>query len=326
MFSKSPMRLRGKKNIRSQISEVSLTVRDLMYPIFVIHGNNIKREIYGLPGQYQWSIDKLPHLIDKIKSKNILSIMLFGIPKVKNCNAEESYSEQGIVQKAIRLIKSLHPELIIVTDVCLCAYKPDGHCGYIDNNGYINLKKTLDKLGKIALSHAESGADIVAPSAMMDNMVWAIRRILDENSFHHIPIMPYTVKYKSSLYGPFRNAMNSMPIKQDRSNHQMDYCNSKESIRVAQLSEKEGADFLMVKPALSYLDIIRDVSRVVNIPTVAYQVSGEYAMIKAASEKNWINETETTIELLTSIKRAGAQIIITYSALEISNSLSNIKY
>ncbi|WP_119328061.1 porphobilinogen synthase [Cysteiniphilum halobium] len=311
-----PRRLRRTQALREHIAETRLHVSDLMYPIFVVHGENIKREITAMPNQYHWSLDRLPELIDTIKKAGILSIMLFGIPAKKDQYASENYADNGIVQQAIAKIKALYPQLIIATDVCLCAYTEDGHCGIVHHDE-IDNDQTLEILQKTAASHAKAGADIVAPSGMMDGMIQAMRYALDQEDYAEVAIMSYAVKYASSFYGPFRSACDSTP-KGDRKSYQMDYRNKKEALKEAQMDEDEGADFLMIKPALSYLDIIQDVRNNSTLPIVAYHVSGEYAMIKAAAEKDWIDEKGVTLESLTAIKRAGAKIILTYSALDVA--------
>ncbi|WP_151192671.1 porphobilinogen synthase [Cysteiniphilum sp. JM-1] len=311
-----PRRLRRTEVLREHIAETRLHMSDLMYPVFVVHGENIKREITAMPNQYHWSLDLLPELIDEIKKAGVLSIMLFGIPASKDKYASENYADDGIVQQAIAKIKALHPQLIIATDVCLCAYTEDGHCGIVHNDE-INNDQTLEILQKTAVSHAKAGADIVAPSGMMDGMIQAMRYALDQEDYAEVAIMSYAVKYASSFYGPFRSACDSTP-KGDRKSYQMDYRNKKEALKEAQMDEDEGADFLMIKPALSYLDIIQDVKANSTLPIAAYHVSGEYAMIKAAAEKGWIDEKGVTLESLTAIKRAGAKIILTYSALDVA--------
>lgn len=311
-----PRRLRRSSALREQIAEVKLKASDFMYPVFVVHGSDIKSEIKAMPRQYHWSVDRLPELIDEIKQAGILSIMLFGLPKRKDTKALENYDDNGIVQQALRLIKKCYPALIIATDVCLCSYTKDGHCGIIQQ-GEIDNDQTLKLLGKTAISHAKHGADMVAPSGMMDGMVSAIRGALDKEKFFDIAIMSYAVKYASSFYGPFREACDSS-LKGDRKSYQMDYRNKKEALKEAEMDEREGADFLMIKPALSYLDIIQDVKGQSCLPIAAYQVSGEYAMIKAAFEKGYLDEKEVVFESLTAIKRAGADIILSYYAIEAS--------
>ncbi len=311
-----PRRLRRTEVLREHIAETCLHMSDLMYPVFVVHGENIKREITAMPNQYHWSLDQLPELIDEIKKAGVLSIMLFGIPACKDKYASENYADDGIVQQAIAKIKELHPQLIIATDVCLCAYTEDGHCGIVHNDE-IDNDQTLEILQKTAVSHAKAGADIVAPSGMMDGMIQAMRYALDQEDYAEVAIMSYAVKYASSFYGPFRSACDSTP-KGDRKSYQMDYRNKKEALKEAQMDEDEGADFLMIKPALSYLDIIQNVKANSTLPIAAYHVSGEYAMIKAAAEKGWIDEKGVTLESLTAIKRAGAKIILSYSALDVA--------
>ncbi|WP_192484623.1 MULTISPECIES: porphobilinogen synthase [Cysteiniphilum] len=314
-----PRRLRRTEVLREHIAETRLHMSDLMYPVFVVHGESIKREITAMPNQYHWSLDRLPELIDEIKKAGILSIMLFGIPASKDKYASENYADDGIVQQAIAKIKALHPQLIIATDVCLCAYTEDGHCGIVHNDE-IDNDQTLEILQKTAVSHAKAGVDIVAPSGMMDGMIQAMRYALDQEDYAEVAIMSYAVKYASSFYGPFRSACDSTP-KGDRKSYQMDYRNKKEALKEAQMDEDEGADFLMIKPALSYLDIIQDVKDNSTLPIAAYHVSGEYAMIKAAAEKDWIDEKGVTLESLTAIKRAGAKIILSYSALDVAKWL-----
>ncbi|MBK2123831.1 porphobilinogen synthase [Fangia hongkongensis] len=311
-----PRRLRRTQAIRDHIAEIKLSPSDLMYPIFVVHGENIKSEIQAMPGQYHWSLDRVGELVSEIQKSGVLSVMLFGVPKQKDTYASENYDDNGIVQQAIRLIKTLVPDLIIATDVCLCSYTEDGHCGIV-HQGEIDNDQTLDILQKTAVSHAENGADIVAPSGMMDGMIQAMRRALDENDFSSVGIMSYAVKYASAFYGPFRSACDSAP-KGDRKSYQMDYRNFSEALKEAKMDEEEGADFIMIKPALSYLDVIQTVRENTNLPVAAYQVSGEYAMIKAAGEKGWIDEREVALESLTAIKRAGAKIILSYYALDVS--------
>jgi porphobilinogen synthase len=317
-----PRRLRRTSEIRNHIAQVTVLKSDFMYPIFVVHGNNIKKEIESMPGQYHWSLDRLHDLVDLLEDSGILSIMIFGIPNIKDIYGSENYSDDGIVQQAILLIKNILPRLIIATDVCLCSYTKNGHCGIIFE-GEVNNDQTLNILQKTAVSHARSGADIIAPSGMMDGSVQAIRHSLDENRFFNVSIMSYSIKYASAFYGPFRSACNSTP-EGDRKTYQMDYRNLSDAVREVEMDEKEGADILIVKPAMSYLDIIQTVKSKVNLPIAAYQVSGEYALIKSASEKNWIDERAVVMETLTSIKRAGAKIILTYYALNAAKWIEEI--
>ena len=318
-----PRRLRQDPFVREHIAETLLSTSDLMYPIFVVHGHNVKIEITAMPSQYHWSIDRLPEVIEQVVDAGILSVMIFGIPQQKDVKASENYDENGIVQQAIKVIKKQAPQLIVATDVCLCVYTLDGHCGVM-YNGQVDNDQTLEILQQTAVSHAESGADIVAPSGMMDGGVQAIRYALDQADFSQVMIMAYAVKYASAFYGPFRSACDSTPMG-DRKSYQMDYRNKKEALKEAEMDAQEGADFLMVKPALSYLDIIQDVSQNTNLPVAAYHVSGEYAMVKAAAEKAWIDEKQVLIESLTSIKRAGAKVILTYCALDMSQWLGNVE-
>ena len=318
-----PRRLRRTEAIRNQMAETRLNLADFMYPIFVAHGKNIKSEIQAMPGQFHWSLDRLPELLEQISQAGILSVMVFGVPATKDHYGTENYADNGIVQQSICCIKKLKPNLIVAADVCLCAYTTDGHCGLFYNNE-IDNDQTLSILQKTAISYANNGVDIVAPSGMIDGMVHAIRYALDQNNFTTVAIMSYAVKYASSFYGPFRDASATL-LKGDRKSHQMDYRNKKEALKEALIDQDEGADFLMVKPAMSYLDIIQDINQHTTLPIAAYQVSGEYAMIKAASEKGWVNEAAATIESLTAIKRAGAKIIITYYALMMKNWLAEIE-
>jgi len=315
-----PRRLRKTHALREMVAETVLSVNDLMYPIFVVHGKGIKREISAMPDQYHWSIDMLDELISSIVDKDIKSIMIFGVPSIKDDVASENYDENGIVQQAIKKVKLLAPDLVVATDICLCGYTPHGHCGILDCNEYVDNDDTLVILQKTAVSHAIAGADIVAPSSMTDGMVLAMRQALDIAKFETVSIMSYSVKYASAFYGPFRDACNSSP-KGDRKAYQMDYRNKKEAILEAMLDVEEGADFIMVKPALSYLDIINELSHKINLPIVAYHVSGEYSMIKIAAKNGLINEKDITLEVLTSMKRAGAKIILTYSALNVAQWL-----
>ena len=315
-----PRRLRKTQALRNMVAETTLDINDLMYPIFVVHGVGIKKEISAMPDQYHWSIDMLDELVASIVDKGIKSIMIFGVPAVKDNIASENYDNNGIVQQAIKKIRLLAPNLIIATDICLCGYTPDGHCGILDCNEYVDNDETLVILQKTAVSHAKAGADIVAPSGMMDGMILAMRQALDIAKFETVAIMSYSVKYASAFYGPFREACSSSP-KGDRKTYQMDYRNKKEAIIEAMLDVEEGADFIMVKPALSYLDIINELSHKINLPIAAYHVSGEYSTIKIAAKNGLVNEKDITLEVLTSMKRAGAKIILTYSALDVAKWL-----
>ncbi|MDU5080657.1 porphobilinogen synthase [uncultured Tissierella sp.] len=313
-------RLRKNPSIRSMVRETKLSVYDFIYPLFIVEGENIKREISSMKGVYHFSVDKVLEEIKEIMDLGIKSIILFGIPDKKDHIGSEGYATQGIIQKAIRAIKLNFPEMYIVTDVCMCEYTSHGHCGIITEQGDVDNDETLSYLGKIALSHAEAGADMVAPSDMMDGRVGYIRKVLDENGFEMIPIMAYSAKYSSSFYGPFREAADSAPAWGDRKSYQMDPANSNEAIREVMYDIEEGADIVMVKPALSYLDIIRRVKDNFNMPIAAYNVSGEYSMIKMAIENGIMGE-EIIMEVLTSIKRAGADIIISYFAKDVAKSL-----
>jgi len=310
-------RLRETSAIRDMVRETILNSNDFIYPIFVVEGENIKEEIPSLVGNYHWSLDRLPEVIDEVIATGVKGIILFGLPDEKDEIASSAFCEEGIVQRAIRKVKEISKELFVITDVCMCQYTSHGHCGVIKNERVDN-DETLKYLAKIALSHAKAGADMIAPSDMMDGRVKAIRDILDENGFQHISIMSYSAKYSSAMYGPFRAAANSAPQFGDRSSYQMDPANGKEAMREIAADIEEGADIVMVKPAILYLDIIKEASMTFNMPIAAYNVSGEYAMIKNAGENGLIDEKRAALEMLTSIKRAGAKLIITYYALEAS--------
>ncbi len=308
-----PRRLRASDNIRRLVRETKISIDDFIYPLFLKHGKSIKEEISSMPGNYHFSIDRLEGEIEEIVNLRIPGVILFGLPSYKDEHGSGAYDPEGIIQEGVRKIKALAPELLVITDVCLCEYTSHGHCGEVRNNIILN-DPSLDLIGKTALSHAVAGADMVAPSDMMDGRVDAIRTLLDKNGFSHIPVMSYAVKYASAFYGPFREAADSPPKFGDRSTYQMDPANSREAMKEVRLDIAEGADIIMVKPALSYLDIISKVKDVLDVPVAAYNVSGEYSMIKAASAMGWIDEKKITLEILTSIKRAGADIIISYFA------------
>lgn len=310
-------RLRETSAIRDMVRETVLNSNDFIYPIFVVEGENIKKEIPSLVGNYHWSLDRLPEVIDEVIKTGIKGIILFGIPDEKDEIASSAFREDGIVQRAIRKVKEISKDLFVITDVCMCQYTCHGHCGIIKNER-IDNDETLKYLAKIALSHAKAGADMVAPSDAMDGRVKIIRDILDENGFEHIAIMSYSAKYSSAMYGPFREAANSTPQFGDRNSYQMDPANGRESMREIAADIEEGADIVMVKPAILYLDIIKEASMTFNMPIAAYNVSGEYAMIKTAGANGLIDEKRAALEMLTSIKRAGAKLIITYYALEAS--------
>lgn len=310
-----PRRLRMNENLRRMIRETSLSVNDLVFPMFVVPGKGVKKEIPSMPANYHYSIDKLVDDAKRIRDLGIPAVILFGIPERKDDIGSEAYSEKGIVQRALRALKKYVPGLLLITDVCVCEYTSHGHCGIVEN-GEVQNDETLETLAGVALSHARAGADMVAPSDMMDGRVAAIREALDEDGFEHIPIMSYAVKYASAFYAPFREAADSAPQFGDRRGYQMDPANSDEAIREASLDVQEGADIIMVKPAMPYLDIIRRIREEFDLPVAAYNVSGEYAMIKAAAQRGWIDGERAMIEMLTGIKRAGADIIITYFAVE----------
>lgn len=308
-------RLRETPYIRDMVRETVLTPADFIYPIFVVEGENIKNEIGSLPGNYHFSIDRLPEIIEEVKKCGIRGVILFGLPGYKDEIASSAFDKDGIIQRAVKKIKEIAPELYVITDVCMCEYTSHGHCGIVENCK-VNNDKTLEYIAKIALSHAEAGADMVAPSDMMDGRVQAIRRLLDENEYKHIAIMAYSAKYSSAFYGPFREAANSAPQFGDRKTYQMDPANIRQAMREIEDDIAEGADIVMVKPALSYLDVIRWARDRFDHPIAAYSVSGEYAMVKAGAKAGFIDERAIALEMLLSIKRAGADIIITYYALD----------
>ncbi|MGR3218563.1 MAG: porphobilinogen synthase [Candidatus Anammoxibacter sp.] len=314
-----PRRLRKNNQFRKLVRETSLSVDDLILPLFVCPGKGVKEEISSMPGTYRFSIDRLVEEVKEIAGLNIPGVILFGIPESKDGVGSSGYAENGIIQSAIRSIKAENTDVLVITDVCMCEYTDHGHCGYLKKDaasGKIDVDndETLKLLAKEALSHVKAGADMVAPSDMMDGRVGTIRKVLDENGYENIPIMAYSAKYSSSFYGPFRDAAESPPAYGNRKSYQMDFSNTDEAMREVAMDIEEGADIVMVKPALPYLDIIQRVKDEFNYPIAAYNVSGEYSMIKAASEKGWLNEKETVMELLTCIKRAGADIILTYWA------------
>lgn len=313
-------RLRYNPLVRNLVRETELNKNDLIYPLFVCPGENVKNEVKSMPGVYQLSIDNLVKECKEVSDLGIPAVILFGIPEHKDEKGSEAYDPNGIIQQAIRAIKSEVKDLLVITDVCLCEYTSHGHCGLLDGENILN-DETVSLLAKEAVSHAEAGADIIAPSDMMDGRVLAIRKALDYKGFSHIPIMSYAVKYASGYYGPFRDAAESTPAFGDRRSHQMDIANSDEAIREAESDIDEGADIIMVKPAGAYLDIIFRVKHELSMPTAAYQVSGEYSMIKAAGKLDWINEQRVMMESLTAIKRAGADMILTYFAKDAAKLL-----
>lgn len=313
-------RIRENKILREMTKETSLEISDFIYPLFVVEGENIKKEIPSMPDCYHFSVDKLEEEIKEIVDLGIRAVILFGIPNKKDDHGSEAYAEDGIIQKAVRKIKKINKDLLVITDVCMCEYTDHGHCGILDHEGHVLNDETVSYIAKIALSHAKAGADIIAPSDMMDFRIKAIRKILDENNFKNIPIMAYSAKYASNFYGPFRDAADSAPSFGDRKSYQMDYHNSNEAMREIALDLEEDADFIIVKPALSFLDIIQRTKDNFNTNIVAYNVSGEYSMVKNAIKKGFVKE-EIIYEILISIKRAGAKMIITYHAKEMAKKL-----
>ena len=314
---KRPRRIRGNENIRRMVRETRMDKSSLIYPLFVIDGENIEEEIPTMPGQFRYSVDRLPYELERLSKAGVSNLMLFGIPAVKDAVGSQAYAEDGIVQRALREGKKRFPDLYYITDVCMCEYTSHGHCGVLCGHDVEN-DQTLELLSKTALSHVQAGADMVAPSDMMDGRVLAIRNKLDENGFKETPIMSYAVKYASAFYGPFRDAAGSAPAFGDRKSYQMDPHNRKEGLKEALLDVEEGADIIMVKPALSYLDIISDVAREINLPVAAYSVSGEYAMAKAAAKLGYMEEDRIICEMAVSTYRAGAEIYLTYFAKELA--------
>ena len=314
-------RMREASVLRSLAQETRISISDFIYPIFVTHGRGVRNPIDPMPGMYQLSLDNLIPEIDEVVSLGIGAVLLFGLPASKDAEGTEAYEPSGIIQEAIRVIKQTAPDILVITDVCLDEFTDHGHCGVI-RNGRVDNDATLELLSKMAVCQAEAGADVVAPSAMMDGQVASIRTGLDSTGFEHLPIMAYSAKYASSFYGPFRVAADSAPQFGDRRGYQMDVANSREAMREIQMDIDEGADIIMVKPALSYLDVISRVREAFGYPMAAYNVSGEYAMVKAATENEWIDGQRITLEILTSIKRAGADMIISYHAKEAARWLS----
>ncbi|MDT0552354.1 porphobilinogen synthase [Urechidicola vernalis] len=313
-------RLRKSENIRRLVQETKLSIDDLIYPLFIEEGTGIEKEIVSMPGINRFSLDTISKELDEVIALDIPAVLLFGIPKDKDDVGTSTWDDNGIIQQAVRFIKENYPSLYVITDVCFCEYTSHGHCGIIHDNDVVN-DSTLVNIGKQAISHAKAGADMIAPSGMMDGTVAMVRESLDNTGFADIPIMAYSVKYSSSYYGPFRDAADSAPSFGDRRTYQMDAANRDEAIRKATFDDQEGADILMVKPALSYLDIVRDLKNNFDRPIACYNVSGEYAMIKAAAEKGWIDGEKVMMETLLSMKRAGANIIITYFAKEVAKLL-----
>ena len=312
-----PRRLRGSETLRKMVRETRVDRASLIYPMFVMDGKDRVEEIAAMPGQYRYTVDRMGEELDRLAEAGVSSIMLFGIPEHKDPVGSQAYAPDGIVQRAVLRAKMLHPEMYIITDVCMCEYTSHGHCGILCDHDVDN-DKTLELLAKTALSHVEAGADMVAPSDMMDGRVRAIREVLDKNGFTGKPIMSYAVKFASSFYGPFREAAGSAPSFGDRKSYQMDFHNRREAIKEALLDVDEGADIIMVKPAMSYLDLVREVHDATNLPIAAYSVSGEYAMVKAAAANGWIDEEKIVCEMAVAAYRAGADIYLTYYAKELA--------
>lgn len=315
-----PRRLRGSETLRKMVRETRMDKSSLIYPLFVMEGNNIEEEIPSMEGQFRYSVDRLPYELERLEKAGVSSIMLFGIPEHKDEVGSGAYAQDGIVQKALREAKKRFPDMYYITDVCMCEYTSHGHCGVLCGHDVDN-DETLKLLSKTALSHVEAGADMVAPSDMMDGRVAAIRSCLDENGHKNIPIMSYAVKYASAFYGPFRDAAGSAPAFGDRRSYQMDFHNRREGMKEALTDIEEGADIIMVKPALSYLDMVSEITKATNVPVAAYSVSGEYAMVKAAAKMGWIDEERIIGEMAVSTYRAGAQIYITYYAKELARMM-----
>ena len=310
-----PRRLRASETLRKMVRETRMDASTLIYPLFFMDGTNRKEEISSLPGQFRYTVDRASEIMDEISESGVKSVLLFGIPDKKDELGSGAWAPDGAVQRAVRAIKEKYPQIFCITDVCMCEYTSHGHCGAIEGHDVDN-DKTLELLSRAALSHAQAGADMVAPSDMMDGRVAAIRATLDSNGFANTPIMSYAVKYASGYYGPFRDAADSAPQFGDRRGYQMDPANAHEAMKEVALDIAEGADIIMVKPALAYLDIVRRVRDRIDLPVAVYNVSGEYAMVKAAAANGWIDEKRIVLETLTSMKRAGADIIITYHAID----------
>ncbi len=313
-------RLRVSENMRRLVRETSVSVDDLIYPVFVTEGNDVKTEVPSMPGIYQYSIDRFGEELDRIVEAGIPGILIFGIPAHKDAVGSEAYNDEGITQRAIRYIKSHAPELLVIADVCLCEYTDHGHCGLVHDHEILN-DETLELLGKMAVSMAKAGADIIAPSDMMDGRVGFIRNALDENGFKNTMIMSYSAKFASGYYGPFREAAHSAPSFGDRRTYQMDPADGHQAVRECEADIEEGADIIMVKPALAYLDIIKEMTYRTDYPIATYNVSGEYSMVKAAAQNGWIDEKRIVMENMIAMKRAGAKIIITYHALDVAKWL-----
>ena len=315
-----PRRLRGSENLRKMVRETRMDKSSLIYPLFVKEGTGIEEEIPSMEGQFRYSVDRLPFELERLQNAGVNSIMLFGIPDHKDEVGSGAYDPNGIVQKALREAKKQFPDMYYITDVCMCEYTSHGHCGVLCGHD-VNNDATLELLAKTAVSHVEAGADMVAPSDMMDGRVRAIREALDANGHYGAPIMSYAVKYASAFYGPFRDAAGSAPSFGDRKSYQMDFHNRREGMKEALTDVEEGADIIMVKPAMSYLDMVSEVSKAVNVPVATYRVSGEYAMVKAAAKMGWIDEERIMCEMAVSAYRAGAQIYLTYYAKELAKCM-----
>lgn len=318
-------RLRSLPGLRAMVQENHLRVQDLVYPLFVYHGTNLKREIKSMPGQFQWSLDRLPELVNEVVRLKIPAVLLFGIPAEKDNSGLVACQDHGIVQEAVRLIKAQAPGLIVITDLCFCEYTSHGHCGPMVQTPHgmdVDNDATLPLLARQAVSHARAGADVIAPSGMMDGMIAAIRHGLDTAGFTSVPIMSYAAKFASGYYGPFRDAAESAPAFGDRRTYQMDPANAQEALRETALDVAEGADMVMVKPGLAYLDILHRVKMQFQLPTAVYNVSGEYAMVKAAAGNGWIDERRVVMETMMAFKRSGADMILTYHALDVAGWLA----
>jgi len=312
---KRPRRLRRTAALRDLVRETSLDPADLVYPVFVVPGEGVRNSVSSMPGVDQISVDHVAAEARELAALGVKAVLLFGIPSAKDASGAEAHAEDGVVQNAIRALEEASPELVVMTDVCMCEYTDHGHCGLLDADGHVLNDETLEVLGRIAVSHAEAGADVVAPSGMIDGMVGAIRGALDAEGLHGVAILSYAVKYASAFYGPFREAAEGAPVFGDRRSHQMDPGNAREALREVALDVEEGADALMVKPALGYLDVVRSVrERFPELPLAAYNVSGEFAMVKAAAANGWLDEQAAVLEVLTGIRRAGADLVVTYHA------------
>jgi porphobilinogen synthase len=313
--------MRASEGLRRMVRETHVLPQDLIYPLFIVSGSGAEEPVVSMPGVTRYSPDRLPQVVRKIHNLGIAGVILFGIPEYKDHLGSSAFDDKGPVQQAIKTIKDTTPELVVITDVCMCEYTSHGHCGYLTDDGRIDNDRSLEMLAQEALSHVKAGCDMVAPSDMMDGRIGYIRKALDQAGFDHIPIMSYAAKYASAFYGPFREAAESAPQSGDRKSYQMDPPNVREALREVELDIAEGADLVMVKPAMAYMDVIRAVRERFDVPLAAYNVSGEYSMIKAAAERGWIDEERIVKEVLTGIKRAGADIIITYFALDFAGIL-----